>query len=246
VNLTSAAARRGPSPSGTTPRGASHHGRAPRAAAASAAVLLIAASVAACATNLPTSAPLATTTGAAPTGTPLAPESFGPPPSATEPDDSAPLTLDSSLLALLPAAVNGIAVTEDADAAAEALGNQALPPIATAVDAAVAVDAGNGDLVYALVVRIRPTAFGDEAFRQWRDSYDQGACAAGGGVVGNAEATLGGRQTYITSCVGGMHTYHVFLKDQGIVISASAIGDGRFGEQLLDNLRVPAASAAPS
>ena len=122
---------------------------------------------------------------------------------------------------------------------AEALGNQALPAIATALDAAVAVDAGNGNLVYALVVRIRPTAFGDEAFRQWRDSYDQGACAAGGGVVGNAEATLGGRQTFITSCVGGMHTYHVFLKDQGIVISASAIGDGRFGEQLIDNLRVP-------
>jgi hypothetical protein len=43
-----------------------------------------------------------------------------------------------------------------------------------------------------------------------------------------------------------MHTYHVFLKDLGVVISASAVGPGRFGEQLLDTLRVPAASAAPS
>ena len=57
-----------------------------------------------------------------------------------------------------------------------------------------------------------PAAFGDEAFRQWRDSFDQGACAAGGGVIGNAEATLGGRQTFIASCVGGMHTYHVYLE----------------------------------
>lgn len=69
--------------------------------------------------------------------------------------------------------------------------------------------------------------------------YDQGACTAGGGVIGNAEATLGGRQVFITSCVGGMHTYHVFLQDQGIVISASAIGEGRFGEKLITNLRVP-------
>jgi hypothetical protein len=210
------------------------------------AALLVAASIAACSTSTPTTAPTGLATGPGPTDTAQAPTSFGPPPSPTEPDDTTPLTIDNTLLALLPAAVNGIAVIEDADTAAEDLGNAALPPIAIALDAAVAVDAGNGNLVYALVVRIRPNAFGDEAFRQWRDSYDEGACAAGGGIVGNAEATLGGRQTFITSCVGGMHTYHVFLKDLGVVISASAVGPGRFGEQLLDTLRVPAASAAPS
>jgi hypothetical protein len=196
--------------------------------------------LAACSSPAPTATPLADATGPAPTDTPLAPASFGPPPSPTQPDDTTPLSLDSTLLGLLPASIDGIAVTEDQDAAAEALGNEALPAIATALDAAVAVDAGSANLVYALVVRVRPTAFGDEAFRQWRDSYDQGACAAGGGVIGNAEATFDGRQTFITSCVGGMHTYHVLLRDQGVVISASAIGDGRFGEKLLDNLRVPA------
>jgi hypothetical protein len=210
----------------------------PRSSAAVLLAILTCVSLAACSVTEPTSAPLGSFSGPAPTDTPLPPTSFGPPPSPTEPDDSTPLTLDSTLLALLPASIEGIAVTEDPDAAAEALGNEALPAIATALDAAVAVDAGSGNLVYALVVRIRPTTFGGEAFRQWRDSYDQGACAAGGGVIGNAEATLGGRQTFITSCVGGMHTYHVFLQDQGIVISASAIGDGRFGEKLLENLRV--------
>jgi hypothetical protein len=210
------------------------------------ATLAITASLlAACTTNGPTSTPNATSNAPGATASAsLAPQTLAPPPSATAPDDAAPLTQDSTLLAILPTSIDGIPVTEDNDAAAEALGNAALPPIATALDAAVGVDAGNGNLVYALVVRIKPDAFGDEAFRQWRDSYDQGACAAGGGVIGNAEATLGGRQTFITSCVGGMHTYHVFLKDQGVVISASAIGDGRFGEKLLDSLRVPA--PAPS
>jgi hypothetical protein len=207
------------------------------AAAALASVLVL--SVAACSTPGPTSQALATSISGLPTDTAPPLTSFGPPPSPTQPDDTTPLVLDATLLTFLPDSVAGIKVTEDQDAAAEALGNQSLPAIASAVDAAVAVDAGSGNLVYALVVRIRPASFGDEAFRQWRDSYDEGACAAGGGVVGNAEATLGGRQTFITSCVGGMHTYHVFLKDQGVVISASAIGDGRFGELLLDNLRVP-------
>jgi hypothetical protein len=195
--------------------------------------------VAACSTTAPTVPPLANASGPASTDASLPPTSFGPPPSPTQPDDATPLVFDGSLLALLPATIDGIKVTEDPDAAAQALGNASLPALATALDAAVAVDAATGNLVYALVVHIRPAAFTDEAFRQWRDSYDQGACAASGGIIGNAEATLGGRQTFITSCVGGMHTYHVLLKDQGIVISASAIGDGRFGEKLITNLRVP-------
>ena len=208
---------------------------------------LLCALIAACGTSGPSSAPHRTAIGAATaTGTPLPPTSFGPPPSPTEPDDTTPLVLDPTLLALLPDAIDGIKVTEDADAAAEALGNQGLPAIATALDAAVAVDTGNADLVYALVVRVRPAAFDNSAFRSWRGSFDEGACAAGGGVIGNAEATLSGRQTFIASCVGGMHTYHVYLGDLNVVISASSIGDGRFGEKLVDSLRVPGASGAPS
>ena len=36
-----------------------------------------------------------------------------------------------------------------------------------------------------------------------------------------------------------MHTYHVWLAEQNILISASAIGEGRFGEELLKGLRLP-------
>ena len=148
--------------------------------------------------------------------------------------------LDPALLAYLPAAVGGIEVKEDVDEAAAALNDPALPRIASAVEGAVAVNIGTGNLVYAWIVHLRTGVFTDSDYRQWRDSYDEGACAAAGGVVGRAEATIGGRQSYVTSCVAGLHTYHVWLKDQDILISASSIGEGKFGEKLLEGLRVPA------
>jgi hypothetical protein len=203
------------------------------------AAFAVALALAACSTNGETAAPTFPVSTSATVETPTAaPPSFGPPPSPT-PDDAAPVVLDPSLLDLLPATVGSTPVTEDADAAAQTLTDPALDQLASAVDAAVAVDLGNGDLVYAVVVRVKPGVFGDEVYRQWRDSYDEGACAASGGVVGHAEATIGGRQTFVTSCVQGMHTYHVWLDSLSVIISASSIGDSHFGEQLLQGLRLP-------
>lgn len=174
------------------------------------------------------------------------PASFGPPPSES-PDESTPLTLQPGLIAVLPASIDAVPVREDGDVASEALQDTELPKIATGLDAAVAVDTGTGNLVTAWVVQLKPGAFGDEAYRQWRDSYDEGACNAAGGIVGRAQATLGGRDTYVTSCVAALRTYHVWLRDQGILISASSIGDGRYGEKLMSTLRVPgAASESPT
>ena len=167
---------------------------------------------------------------------------LGPPPSPTPPDQTSPVALDPTVLSILPESVGGVPVTESVDEATQAFADPSLPKIATAVDAGVAVDAGNGNLVYAWVVRLRAEAFGDAIFQQWRDSYDEGACSGAGGVVGRAEATLDDRTVYITSCVQGLRTYHVWLRDQDILISASAIGDGKFGELLMDNLRAPAAT----
>lgn len=198
----------------------------------------------ACGSNQPTASPIATA--------PPAPSGFGtfdlpslgPPPSES-PDDSTPITLDQGLLAILPATIDSTPVQEDLDVATEALQDAALPKIATSVETAVAVDTGTGNLVTAWIVRLKPGAFGDEIYRQWRDSYDEGACNAAGGVVGRAQADLGGRDTYVTSCVAALRTYHVWLEDQGILISASSIGEGRFGEKLMTTLRVPGPSGAP-
>ena len=204
------------------------------------AAILVTALVACQTTNAPT----ATQGGPAGSGQPAAatddaPPTLGPPPSATPRDDTSPVTLDPTLLAFLPESVNGIPLAESVDEATQALSDESLPRIATSVDAAVAVDTASGNLVYAWVVRLRPDRFSDEIYRQWRDSYDEGACSAAGGATGNAEATIDDRTVFITSCAQGLRAYHTWLQDEGILISASAIGDGKFGELLMDNLRVP-------
>lgn len=169
----------------------------------------------------------------------FAPETIGPPPSPTQPDDTTPVELDPTVLAFLPVAVGDVPVTESADEATSALSDPSVGRIGTAIDAGVAVDIGSGDLVHAWVVRLRTDRFTEAIYRQWRDSYDEGACAAAGGVVGTADATIDDRTVHITSCAAGLRTYHVWLEQAGILISASATGDGRFGELLMDNLRVP-------
>ena len=205
------------------------------------AIVLPVALLAACTGSLsPSSTPTPIGTGASATSTIQPPTSFGPPPSPTPPDDTTPIQLDPALLAYMPESVAGIAVVEDVDEAATALSDPALPRIASAVAGAVAVDAGNGNLVYAWIVRLRHDVFTAGDYRQWRDSYDDGACAAAGGVVGRAEAAIGGRQAFVTSCEKGLRTYHVWLQDQDILISASSIGQGAFGQKLLEGLRVPA------
>jgi hypothetical protein len=223
--------------------------RAPRrrtrsgdARTASSVAVVLAFAIAACSVPGPS---IISTNGPGPSGaaaasTTLEPlTTFGPPPSPTPPDDASPLILDPSLLDVLPESVAGIPVEESADAAAEALTDPNLPAIATALDSAVAADAGNGNLAYATVVRLRRDALDEGKYRDWRDSYDEGACSASGGVVGHAEAEMDQRTVYITSCAAGLHTYHAWLGEQDILISVSSVGEGRFGELLMDNLRVP-------
>lgn len=211
---------------------------------AAAAVVIVTALVAALGVRepLPTASPQPPGASApiVATPSPEPPATIGPPPSPTALDQTSPVVIDVGLLDYLPATVNGVAVIESIDEATQALNDPGLPRIATAMDAGVAVNEGNTDLVLAWVVKLRPEAFTDAVYQQWRDSYDEGACAAAGGVLGRAEATIDERNVYITSCVAGLHTYHVWLEDEAILISASGVGEARFGEVLMDNLRVPA------
>jgi hypothetical protein len=168
------------------------------------------------------------------------PATVGPPSSPTNPpSDSEPVVLDDALLDVLPESIDGIAVTESIDEAALALTDPALPMIATALDVGVAVDPASGNLATAHVVKLRPDAFDETTFQQWRSSYDEGACNASGGILGLAEATIDDRNVFITSCVAGLRTYHVWVEEQDLLVSASSIGEDRFGEKLMDNLRVP-------
>jgi hypothetical protein len=82
-----------------------------------------------------------------------------------------------------------------------------------------------------------PGGFDDTHFRDWRDSYDEGACSGAGGVVGHAQAEIASRTVFIGTCDAGVRTYHAWIEDKNLLISASAAGDRRFGEGLMAGLR---------
>lgn len=150
---------------------------------------------------------------------------------------SSSVAIDPTLLGLLPATVDGIEMVESPEAEIAALAGPELAAVGAAMAAGIAVDTTSGQFVYAVVVRLEPGAMDDAVFRDWRDSYDEGACSQAAGVTGKAEAQIAGRTVYIGSCGGGVLTYHVWLVDQFILISASAVGDRRLGELLMENLR---------
>lgn len=205
-----------------------------RRAAGAVALAVILALAAACGT------PLETAKG--PTPTIARTESVGPGLPTDGPVASAPGTAppgvaveDPSLIAVLPASVAGQPVVLESQAFVDAIGD---PAFAANVEAAAfgVVVAGN-DLSSAMVARPVPGTWSEAWFRDWRESYDEGACGQAGGVAGNAEAVLGGRTVFIGTCAGGLRTYHAWLEGRGLLVSAFSVGEGRYGERLMAGLR---------
>ena len=184
-------------------------------------------------TTTPRVASPATTPSPTPGSTPDRTDAPGS--SATPESPGSGVTEDASLLAVIPADVDGVAVQQETLAFADAASD---PSFVANVEAAaffVAVDAS--DLASGVVARLRPGVFSDGFFRDWRDSYNEGACAQAGGVAGNAEAELGGRTAYITSCAGGLLAYHAYVDERGVIVSLISVGERRLGEQLVDGIR---------
>lgn len=148
------------------------------------------------------------------------------------------IEVDESLLEILPADVDGVAIESEPSSAGSVARDPALLGEVEAIAIGLAVDPASqgANLAIASVVRLVPGVFNDAFFRNWRDSYDEAACAQAGGVVGNAEAQIGGRQVFIGSCTGGAHTYHVVARD-GIIVSVTAVGERRLGEKIVEDLR---------
>ncbi len=199
-----------------------------------AATLLAAFAVAACGGPSPTASPAAsqriTSTQPAPTATPA--DTAGPGASGSAADLPSD---DPSLLALLPATIEDVVVTEEPESFADAVGD---PDFVASVEAAAfPFVTQSSDLASGVVARLRPGVFSDAFFRDWRDSYNAGACAQAGGVVGNAEADLGGRTVHIASCAGGLLVYHAYLPGRNVLVSMFSVGERRFGEQLMSGLQ---------
>ena len=143
--------------------------------------------------------------------------------------------LDPALLSILPASVSGIPVAAEPGSFADAVADPAF--VANVASAAFATVVDGNDLASGVVANLRPGVYSDGFFRDWRDTYDAGACASSGGVAGNAQASLGGRIVYISNCSGALLVYHVWLPERGVLISLFSVGSRRFGEQVMAGLR---------
>jgi hypothetical protein len=148
---------------------------------------------------------------------------------------AAAVLLDQSLLGILPPDVDGIPVAAEPDSFAQAAAD---PDFVRNVASAVfAVVVDGADLASGVVARLRPGRYSETLFRDWRDSYNEGACAQAGGVARNAQADMDGRTVYIASCAGGLRVYHAYLPERGTIVSLFSTGDRRFGERLMSDLR---------
>jgi hypothetical protein len=145
--------------------------------------------------------------------------------------------VDPGLLAFIPGGGNGLDLTYDEETTKQVAADPGLAK--DAVGLAIALFTVTGapvpasDLAVVSVVHLRDPSIGEEGYRNWRDSYDESACASAGGVAGHAQATMSGRVVYIGSCSGGVLTYHVRLGQGAIVVSATSIGPMRLGERVM-------------
>jgi hypothetical protein len=177
---------------------------------------------------------------------PPRPSPTAPPATATpapaSPDGSSAtgVAVDPTLLELLPDTVSGVPLESDEATAAEIAREPSIAPFVSSLAIAAAfgppVTDAVGDYVVVTVARLKPGLFGDLFYRGWRDTFDAAVCEQAGGVDGHAEAEISGRQTFIGTCAGGVHTYHVHLPDHDVIVSMQAVGDGRFGEHVVEGL----------
>jgi hypothetical protein len=158
--------------------------------------------------------------------------SVAPEPSASA--DGGAIAVDEDLLDVLPDRIAGIDLVSDPDTAAAIASDPDLARTASAIAVALAIAPGRSDdLVVISVVQLRPGVFDDAFYRSWRDTYDTAACGPAGGVAGNAQAEIGGHDTFIGTCAQGAFTYHVYLEDLDRFVSITSVGDRRLGEQIV-------------
>jgi len=168
---------------------------------------------------------------------PVSPAPVSPPqtsPTATQRATDAVIE-DPALLSVLPRNLGDVPVTLEHQAFADALSDPAF--VAKLASAAFAVVVSGEDLASGVVARPRPGVYSEAFFRDWRETYDAGACAQAGGVATHAEAEMGGQTIYIATCTGGLRTYHAYVEERGVIVSLFSLGDGRLGEQLMAGLR---------
>jgi hypothetical protein len=139
---------------------------------------------------------------------------------------------------VLPDDIDGVPVAPDLESAAAIADEGSIAPFVSAIALATAfgpvATSGIGDYAVVTVARLRPGTFSDLFFRGWRDTFDAGVCEQAGGVgAGSAETEIAGHRTYVGTCVGGVHTYHLHLPRQDLIVSMQGLGPARFAERIV-------------
>lgn len=193
---------------------------------------------------------ISTPSGSSPAGS-IAPSSLGPPGSASPTSFAPPpamssgaIAADATLLGFVPSA--GLTLTYDPDTTARVAADPTLATSASSLAIALAMpiagssprpsSAAGADLAVVSVIRLRDPSFDETWFRDWRDSYDESACANAGGVTRRAETDIRGRTVFVGSCAGGSFTYHVRIDGGAIVIALTSIGPSRIGQTIMEGL----------
>ncbi len=189
-------------------------------------------------TPFPSAAPETTSAIVAPTPSASASAES---PSAGSSNESTPpgaantVVRDDTLLSILPPEVGGAPVSVEDASFDEAVRDPAFAE--HVARAAFAVATTPTDLASGVVAQLRPGLLDATFLADWRETYNEGACAQAGGVATNAQTELGGRTVYITTCGGGLTVYHAAIPERDVIVSLFSIGEGRFGEQLIGDLR---------
>ena len=202
-----------------------------RRPAAIAGIVALALFLAACGSSTPSAPPSLRPTAAAPASASVAPSTPAPssvPASGSAASPGASLVLDETLLSILPADVDGVPVTQEPDSFAQAAAD---PDFAKNVGSAafgIAVD--GTDLASGVVAHLRPGRYSDGLFRDWRDTYDAGACARRAASSATRRPQIDGRTVYIATCAGGLRTYHAWVPERDVIVSVFSLGEKRLGE----------------
>jgi hypothetical protein len=146
-------------------------------------------------------------------------------------------TPDASLIAgVLGPQQPGLTFQYDAETTGRVAADPGLRRDATALGIGLYTVTGQDpveDYAIVSVLRLRdPGTANDDWFRTYRDSYDESACAAAGGVARRAQSEIGSHTVFIGSCTSGAFTYHLRTKTGDLVVSVTAVGPGRLGEKL--------------
>jgi hypothetical protein len=151
---------------------------------------------------------------------------------------SGAVRVDPTLLGVLPVMVAGNPVSESPEAETPAAADPSLAGTVDRLVIGLGHDATMANWAFSSVVALKPGAFSDAFFRDWRDSYDTGACSQAGGTTGtSAQAPMGQYEVYIGRCAGGVSTYHVRLGARNLIVSITALGPDRYGELTIQGLR---------